>query len=330
MSEKIIIPKKLTKGSNIRVIALSRSMGLLSQEVKEIATTRLTDFGFNVSFGKNVDEKDEFMSSSIQSRIEDLHEAFADPSIDGILTVIGGYNSNQLLSYIDYNLIKNNPKILCGFSDITAVANAITAKTGVVTYTGTHYSSWGMVKGFEYSKEMFAKCCMQTESYYLEPSKEWSDEAWFLDQQNREMIPNEGYWVLNEGQALGRTVGAHTRCLNALQGTKYMPSLEDTILLMEEDEEINPQLFDRQLQSLIHQKDFGGVKGILIGRFQKNSNMSRELLTKIISEKKELENLPIIANANFGHTTPIATLPIGGVIEMIADKNKPQVKIIEH
>ncbi len=109
-----------------------------------------------------------------------------------------------------------------------------------------------------------------------------------------------------------------------------MPSLEDTILLMEEDEEINPQLFDRQLQSLIHQKDFGGVKGILIGRFQKNSNMSRELLTKIISEKKELENLPIIANANFGHTTPTATLPIGGVIEMIADKSKPQVKIIEH
>ncbi len=330
MSEKIIIPKKLTKGSNIRVIALSRSMGLLSQEIKDIATKRLTDFGFNLSFGKHVDEKDEFMSSSVQSRIEDLHEAFADPNIDGILTVIGGYNSNQLLSYIDYNLIKNNPKILCGFSDITAIGNAITAMTGMVTYTGTHYSSWGMVKGFDYSMEMFEKCLMQTDSYFLEPSKDWSDEAWFLDQENREMIPNEGYWVLNEGHALGKTVGAHTRCLSALQGTKYMPRLEDTILLMEEDEEINPQLFDRQLQSLIHQRDFSGVKGILIGRFQKNTKMTRELLTKIISEKQELKDLPIIANANFGHTTPTATLPIGGVMEMIADKNAPKVRIIEH
>lgn len=330
MSQKIIFPKKLNKGSNIRVIALSRSMGLLSQEIKDIATKRLQDFGFNLSFGKHIDEKDEFMSSSVESRIADLHEAFNDSNVDGILTVIGGYNSNQLLSYIDYDLIKNNPKILCGFSDITAIGNAITAMTGMVTYTGPHYSSWGMLKGFDYSMEMFEKCLMQTGSYYLEPSRDWSDEAWFLDQENRQMITGDGYWVLKEGHALGKTVGAHTRCLNALQGTKYMPSLQDAIILMEEDEEINPQLFDRQLQSLIHQRDFSGVKGILIGRFQKNTKMTKELLIKIISEKLELKDVPIIANVNFGHTTPTATLPIGGVIEIIADKKFPKVKIIEH
>jgi|688.fasta_scaffold75085_3 muramoyltetrapeptide carboxypeptidase len=330
MSQKIIIPKKLNKGANVRVVALSRSMLLLSKEVQEIATQKLVDFGVNLSFGKHIYEKDEFMSSSIQSRVEDLHSAFVDTSVDGILTVIGGYNSNQLLSYLDYDLIKNNPKILCGFSDITAVSNAITAMTGMVTYTGPHYSSWAMIKGFDYSAKMFEMCCMQKDSYYLRASKNWSDDLWFLDQENRKFNENEGYWVINQGYGLGKTVGGHLRCLNALQGTKFMPSLQDAIVLMEEDEEINPQLFDRQLQSLIHQKDFSGVKGILIGRFQNNSKMTRDLLNKIVSEKLELKNIPIIANIDFGHTTPASTLPIGGVIEVIAENSKPTIKIIEH
>ena len=330
MSEKIIIPKKIAKGSHIRVIALSRSMSLLSQEVIDIATKRLTNFGFIVSFGKNVYEKDEFMSSSVESRIQDLHEAFVDDTIDAIFTVIGGYNCNQLLSYIDYNLIKTNPKILCGFSDITAVANAITVMTGMITYTGPHYSSWAMLKGFDYSIENFEKCLMQKDSYFLTPSKDWSDDPWFLDQENRQMIQNEGYWVINEGQEIGKTVGAHFRCLGALQGTKYMPKLQDSIILLEEDEEINPQIFDRQLQSLIHQEDFSGVKGILIGRFQKNSNMTRNLLQEIISKKTELKNIPIIANVNFGHTTPTSTLPIGGVVEIISKGKIATIKVIEH
>jgi muramoyltetrapeptide carboxypeptidase LdcA involved in peptidoglycan recycling len=82
------------------------------------------------------------MSSSIASRVEDIHAAFSDSNVRGILTVIGGFNSNQLLDSLDYELIKNNPKILCGYSDITALATAITAKTGLITYSGLHFSTW--------------------------------------------------------------------------------------------------------------------------------------------------------------------------------------------
>ena len=99
----------------------------------------------------------DYMCASRDARVEDLNEAFRDENVKAILTVIGGFNSNQLLDYIDYEAIKNNPKIFCGFSDITALSNAIYAKTGVVTYSGPHYSSFGMLKGFEYSLEYFKK-----------------------------------------------------------------------------------------------------------------------------------------------------------------------------
>jgi len=312
------------------VIAPVRSLKLLSEDSKREAIERLEKFGFKLSFGKHVAEMDEFNSSSIESRIEDLHAAFADKDVDAILTVIGGYNSNQLLQYIDYELVAKNPKIICGFSDVTALANAITAKTGLITYIGPHFSSWGMKRGFEYSVESFVKCCMEESAFDLLAAKEWSDDPWYINQEKRDFILNDGYWILNPGHAFGRIVGGHVRCLNALQGTQYWPGLDDAILILEEDAEINPPLFDRQLQSLIHQLDFTGVKGILIGRFQKETKMTKELLQKIISAKKGLENIPIIANVDFGHTTPIATMPIGGSIEISATTDNAKIRIIEH
>jgi muramoyltetrapeptide carboxypeptidase LdcA involved in peptidoglycan recycling len=328
--KNLIKPKKIKKGDHIRVIAPVRSLKLLSETNIKEASDRLRKFGFELSFGKHVNEIDEFNSSSIASRLEDLHDAFKDKKVDAILTVIGGYNSNQLLQHIDYELIAKNPKIICGFSDVTALANAITAKTGMITYIGPHFSSWAMKYGFEYSIESFVKCCMEESAYDFIPSKEWSDDPWYLDQEKREFISNEGYWVLNTGHAFGRIVGSHVRCLNALQGTQFWPGLNDSILILEEDAEINPQLFDRQLQSLIHQSDFKGVKGIIIGRFQKETKMTREILEKIISTKSELQNLPVIANADFGHTTPLATLPIGGSIEILAMADNINIRIIEH
>jgi muramoyltetrapeptide carboxypeptidase LdcA involved in peptidoglycan recycling len=328
--KNLIKPRKIKKGAHIRIIAPARSLKLLSETTIKEASDRLEGFGFKLSFGKHVSEIDEFNSSSIESRIEDLHDAFADKTVDAILTVIGGYNSNQLLQYIDYELIAQNPKIICGFSDITALVNAITAKTGMITYLGPHFSSWGMKYGFEYSLENFAKCCMEEIPFDLLPSKEWSDDPWYIDQEKRDFITNDGYWILNPGHAIGRVVGGHVRCLNALQGTQYWPGLDDTILILEEDAEISPPLFNRQLQSLVHQLDFNGVKGILIGRFQKETKMTREILEKIISTKPELKNLPIIANIDFGHTTPLATLPVGGSLEIMAMADNVKIRIIEH
>ncbi|MDO8497714.1 MAG: LD-carboxypeptidase [bacterium] len=325
-----MFPKKLKKGSHLRVIAPSRSLTTISIAGRAYALKKLQSYGFEVSFGKHVEENDDYNSSSIESRLEDIHEAFRDDSVDGILTAIGGYNSNQLLKYLDYELIRNNPKILCGFSDITVLSHAIFAKTGLVTYSGPHFSSWSMKKGFEYSEEYFKKALMYDKPYLIKSSQTWSDDPWYLDQENRVFIQNEGYWVLNEGKAKGRLIGAHVRCLSALQGTEFWPGFKDSLLFMEEDAETTPTIFDRLLQSFIHLPDFKNIQAIVIGRFQKESGMTKKIIGQIVDSKKELKNIPIVANANFGHTTPAITFPIGGEIILEAEQKIVKLEILKH
>lgn len=141
---------------------------------------------------------DEFQSSSVESRISDLHDAFCDPNVKAIFSVVGGFNSNGLLDSIDYDLIRANPKIFCGFSDITAIATAITSQTGLVTYSGPHFSTWAMQKEFDYNLEYFRKCLVENAPFSVEHSKSWSDDMWFADQENRGIMPDSGYWTIHE------------------------------------------------------------------------------------------------------------------------------------
>jgi muramoyltetrapeptide carboxypeptidase LdcA involved in peptidoglycan recycling len=305
-------------------------LSIVSEEIREMANKRFTDLGLKLSFGKHLEESDDFTSSSIESRIDDLHEAFADKNVKAIITVIGGFNSNQLLRHLDWDLIKQNPKIFCGYSDITALNNAIFAKTGLVSYSGPHYSTFGQELYFDYTLECFKKCLLSDEPFEINPSKEWTDDHWFKNQTERNPIANDGFWIINEGRALGTILGANLCTFNLLQGTEYFPNLQDSILFIEDDEESQRHHFDRDLQSLIHLPDFGKVKGIVIGRFQNTSKVTKDILTKIIKSKKELNSLPVIANVDFGHTDPKITFPVGGVAEMEAKDNICSLKILKH
>jgi len=187
-----------------------------------------------------------------------------------------------------------------------------------------------MKKGFEYTLEYFKKCLFSSEPFNIKPSKECSDDAWYKDQENRKFIKNKGYWIINPGKAEGTIIGGNLCTLNLLQGTEFMPSLKDSILLIEDDSESKAQHFDRDLQSLIHQPGFERVKGLIIGRFEKESEVTENLLIQIIKTKKELDKIPVIANVDFGHTTPICTFPIGGEIILVADQKKVKLKIIKH
>lgn len=323
-------PQKLQSGDEVRVISPSRSLSIISEETQAIAADRFNELGLKLSFGKHVEEIDAFNSSSVASRVEDLSEAFADPKVKGILTVVGGFNSNQLLRDIDWSIIDNNPKIFCGFSDITALNNAILAKTGLVTYSGIHYSTFGMKSYFDYCLDYFKKCVMNDDPIDVQTSNEWTDDLWFLDQNNRKPFHNDGWLVINEGEATGSIRGGNLCTFNLLQGTEYMPDLQGTVLFLEDDEESLPHHFDRNLVSLIQQPNFSGVKAIVIGRFQLASKMTNDLLIRMIKTKKELDRLPVIANVDFGHTNTIITYPIGGDVEIIANKNNSSIIITMH
>lgn len=321
-----IIPEKLKKGDEIRIIAPSRSMKILGEDVIKIAKERLENIGYKVSFGKNVlsSVNEDFGCGSIFDRVEDIHEAFEDKNVKAILTVIGGYNINQLLDYVDFELIKENPKIFCGFSDITALSNAIYAKTGLVTYYGPHFSSFGMIHGFDYTLKYFKEMLTESKEVIIESSNEWSDDSWYKDQENRNFIKNDGMKVINHGKAEGIIIGGNLCTLNLLQGTEYMPNEENIILFLEDDDIVKNEFvreFDRDLQSLIHSMRGKNIKGLVIGRAEKEANMTENKWIEIIETKKELENIPVIINADFGHTTPIFTFPIGGYASIDTTNN---------
>lgn len=320
---KKIVPAKLVSGDEVRIVAPARSLKLIGADSREQAIKRFAELGLKVTFGKNTtdDNADMTMSTSVEKRVADLMDAFRDSNVKAIFTVIGGTNSNQLLPYLDYEVIKNNPKIFCGFSDITALSNAIYAKTGLVTFSGPHFSSMGMIKGCDYTFENLKTMIMGEGKNQIEPSHEWSDDLWFIDQENRKFIKNEGWWVINSGNAEGKIIGGNLGTFNLLLGTSYRPAFEEaTILFIEDCFTSSGDLvyFERNLQALMYQEDFKNVKALIIGRFQEVSNVTREKLEFILN-KPELKHLPIIANLDFGHTTPLLMFPIGGTAQISSD-----------
>ncbi len=327
-----MIPPKLKRGDSVRVVAPSRSLGSerwITEEIQQLALKKLESLGLKVSFSKHIRETNKFGSSSIKSRVEDLHEAFKDPKIKMILTITGGFNSNEVLPYLDYNLIKKNPKILCGYSDITALQNAIYAKTGLVTYSGPHFFSFGEKKGFDYTLEYFKKCLFESEYFEIKSSEKWSNDYWGKNQENRNFVKNSGHYVINGGSAEGTIIGANCVTFHALSGTPFIPSLKNIILFLEDDCEENILNFNRTLVSLTQNPEFSQVKGIVFGRFEKKSKIGEKELRLVVNNNDDLKKIPIIGGVDFGHTTPQITFPIGGKARFETE-NKVRLEIIEH
>ncbi|MBI3952394.1 MAG: LD-carboxypeptidase [Candidatus Doudnabacteria bacterium] len=319
-------PKKLLPGDEVRVIAPAKSFkSFFPEEKRTHAIQKLEALDLKVSFGKYVNEVDEFESTTVEHRLEDLHDAFSNKNVKAILTVLGGSTSNQLLKFIDYKLIRSNPKILCGLSDITALANAIYCKTGLVTYSGPHFTLFGADKAVEYTINYFKKCLFSEDAFEVMPSETFCDKRW-----DAEEIKNEGYWTVNQGEVQGTILGGNLLTFKYLQGTDFAPDLTDSILFLEDNDKENFRAFENQLQSLINQPDFIKIRGIIIGRFQKGSGMTKDLLTKIVRTKRELDNIPVAANIDFGHTTPTITFPIGGEVELVVTEISQRINIAKH
>ena len=325
-------PYTLQEGDSISVIAPSDSFKTISA-IGAVSAGRLEkEFGVHISYGEHcTDEPDELGSYAIASRISDLHAAFKDPSVRAIICATGGFNTNDLLPHIDWEIIRNNPKPLIGSSDLTVLLNAVYAKTGVTTYHGPNFFRFGMRLGLEYTLQYFRSALFSTESYSLSPSTEWSEDKWYRDQDNRVFNKNEGYVVVNPGTAEGIILGGNLCSLNLLQGTEYMPNLKGSILFIEDDAlagDLTFGEFYRNFQSLLQQPDAGSIKGIVIGRFYSACQMSEEKIRFIIKASPQLQHIPVIANVDFGHTDPALTLPIGGTTAIVATDDRLEIKIL--
>ena len=310
-----MIPPKLKRGDEIRVIAPSGSLSRVRADVLERALAYLEENGFRVTFSKNCREMDPFSSSSVRSRVEDLHEAFADPGVKAVMPCIGGFNVNQILPFLDYGLIRDNPKILCGYSDITALLCAVYAKTGLVTYHAPHLAALGFLREREYTHEYLTTCLMSGDPVSVRPS-----------------VTAGNYTVFREGACEGEIVGGNLCTLNLLQGTPYMPDLRDKVLFIEDDNIMGdyfPYEFDRNLQSLLQVSGAESVRGIVFGRFDESCKMPPETMEAIIREKVP-EGIPVVFGADFGHVFPMISFPIGGRVQLSAEKGRAEIRITEH
>lgn len=328
-----IIPNKLNKGDTIRIICPAASAKILTPELNAIAMQKMQELGLNVTFGKHIYESDELDSTSIEARLDDLYDAFSDQSVKAIIAGRGGYNSNQLLPYINWDIIRNNPKIFCGFSDITALNNAFFAKTGLVTYSTPNYSNFSQKLYFDYPLDSFKKCLFNDSNYFINYSSHWSDDEWYKNQEDRHLIPNNPYYIINKGENdvyAGTILGGNLSTFNLLQGTACFPDLTDAIIFIEDDSLVNAELFDRYIHSLLQQKNADKIKAFVIGRFQKESNISYTLLKKIFLSNTELNKTPIIAGVDFGHTDPQCCFPIGGEAKIAFIENEVTIEITTH
>lgn len=338
---KIINAKKIKKGDLISIVSPSAGLGELFPHRIESGIKCLEKIGFKVRVEKNALKRKNWVSGLIKERIDDIHAAFKDKKVKAIICTIGGNHSNQLLKYLDFKLIRNNPKIFLGYSDITVLHNAIYKKAGLRTFYGpciiSEFGEYPDILPF--TKSYFEKALTEGVIGEIEQSKEWTDEFlnWFnveFHTKTRNMFPNTGYEWWREGNAVGEIFGGAIPSVNHLLGNEYEINFKNKVFFIDLPEGYNPGEnfpladLDAFLADLFNAGIFKQIKGLIIGRpyGYKDDKEKFFLLKKIIMNYTKGTNYPILFNVDFGHTSPMITIPIGAKVELDSKQNKFEIK----
>lgn len=264
----------------------------------------------------------------------ELEDLYANPLVDLIVCSIGGFNSNALLDHIDWDILRRNPTILCGYSDATALLVAVHAMTNQVTLHGPALlPQWGDPKGpMEDSIRSLRQCLDDrreawvpiANEFWASPRTRWEDEHASMHENLRHPAQVS---VLREGRGEGRLMGGNVETLNMLLGTPYAPRFDGQILFLESTaEEAYLPRFHRALVHLRHAGVFDKIQGLIIGRCPDAEPVDGVCLSDIVLEVVEGAAFPILVDADIGHTEPIATLPIG--CRAIIDTNAPGSRLV--
>ena len=303
-----MIPSKLKKGDTIGVIAPSNYIEKDDLEYINASIALMEASGFKVKFGKYVFEDTLGYGTSPEKRAADINWAFTDDEVKAIMCVKGGEDSNTALDYIDYKMIKNHPKIICGFSDNTSILNTIHEKTGLVTYHGPTFkslTSWET--GYAY-KQFIKTFAENTESLIMGE-------------------PEDEYTTIQAGQATGELVGGNLSLFTKLVCGKYAVNLQDKILFLEElGFEAAPEMVNSNIYYLKQNGVFDKIAGLWIGNYEHPSKISLEKI--VMNAIGDEYKFPIIKSDNFGHIDKKIIIPIGTKAE-INTNEKIKIKLIE-
>ena len=334
----MIKPRMLKKGDKVAVVSLSWG-GIGDKELIHkyyIAKKRLEeDFGLEVIAMPSALKGSQFIYENPQARAQDLMDAFKDESIKGIFCAIGGDDTVRLLPYIDYNIIRDNPKIFMGYSD-TTINHFMMNKAGLVSFYGPSVMcEFGeYVKMFDYTKKstldiLFTK----NDNYEIKSSDYWSKDFVFWQEENIEigkslLKEEHGYEVLQgSGYVEGQLLGGCIDTFPMFVATEIWPTLEqwqDKILLIETSEEKPaPNLLLYYLRNLGAQGIFSVIKAIVVGKPQEEKYYEeyKEIYKKVLNEYN-CKELPVLYNINIGHAAPTGILPLGTNVGIDLDNKR--------
>ena len=251
-----MIPNKLNKGDCIGVVAPSNP--IIGENIDEINKAKeiIESKGFKVKFSKNAFKNTLDYSANAREKADDINDMFKDKEVKMIWCAKGGENSNSVFDYLDYQLIKNNPKIICGYSDITSITNVIYSKTGLVTFSGTNFKTIATD---------------ETDYSLNEVLKRFANSSLELGTQDDIDI------AINQGTAEGTLIGGNLSLIYGLTCGKYALDFQDKILFLEElGFESDPALISNHLYYMMQNGVFNEIKGLWIGNYEHESGISLE------------------------------------------------------
>jgi len=286
-----IKPARLRKGHGIGIIAPA---GPVTRSELQPAIDILTERGYHVTPAPHLFHRDGYLAGDDDARLEDLHAMFSDGSIKAIFCARGGYGSLRLLDRIDYDLIRSNPKIIVGYSDITALLFAIYKETGLVTFHGPVVRDFSSIR----NRDLNAFFGLVSSRAPLE-------------------LELSGGTDLRPGKARGTLLGGNLSLITRLIGAPFMPSLNGAILFIEERGE-PPYRIDRMLTHLRLSGLIKGLGGLIAGRFSDCGDMSviERLLLDITSDF----GTPVFSGLPVGHGRENVTLPLGVQADLDTEK----------
>jgi muramoyltetrapeptide carboxypeptidase len=277
-----IKPPRLKPGDTIGIIAPA---GPVDRDEIQPAISLLKERGYHTLLSLNLFKKDGYLAGSDEARLDDLHAMFSDQNVKAILCARGGFGTIRLLNRIDYDLVIDNPKIIAGYSDITALLFALFKKTGLVTFHGPVLRN-------------MASDPHDNLGDLLETASSGAPKA----------IDLSGGIALKRGKAKGMVIGGNLSLISSLIGTPFMPVMKDAILFIEDKGEPLYRI-DRMLNHLKLSGIIDGLKGLIAGNFTDCGDIDD--INKLLKYITSGTDIPVINGLPVGHDTENKTIPIG-------------------
>jgi muramoyltetrapeptide carboxypeptidase len=313
----VVKPRRLKAGDTVMLVAPANAT--FNTVELQIARESLEALGFKVKVGPHLLDRHGYLAGDDKNRADDINRAFADSSVAAVHAIRGGWGSARLLPYLDFDTIRRNPKVMIGYSDVTALLQSIHARTGLVTFHGPI----GLGRWDSYSLDCYKRVLFNGEQITYSNKQGLSDRNALVQTEFRSL-------TITPGKARGRLVGGNLTVMTAILGSPYVPDWENTILFTEDTGEDYYRI-DRMMTQLKLAGVLGRIKGFVFGSCYEcgpgDGNFGALTLEEIFADHIKPLNVPAWMGAMIGHGQPQWTVPLG--VDAEIDAGAATIKLLE-